>query len=671
MGRIRAACAAVVLLGATDAGAQTPSRPPIEAFGQLPNLNKPVISPDGKYVAVLQGLNGRPALVIYTVGAGADTKPVIVGFSDWVFGDISWAKNDRLIAYLTKDDKLNWNYKDANRLETWGRAISLDTKGGDLQVLFKHNVAFGNNIDMSGVVDTDLDDPDNVYIPYYAWSDMQSPTEEAMRARTGNDDDTDLSRYDMFKVNVRNGDDEKVVAGDYDTREWYMDGHGHVLARLDRGRRSLVEHVKVYEKGDWREIQTADASAGHSAAIRGVSEDGNALIQGSYSKDGMEDLVRTDLATGAESPLFSQSSFDVEGVIADEWTGRIIGAAYDADSPQFVYFDPAREALQRGLLAAFPGLTVHAVSEDVARDLVLVAVEGPRKPTTYYMLDRGSHQASLIGRTYPHLVESDLGDVKPYPYAARDGLAIPAYLTLPPGRPAKNLPTIIFPHGGPEDRDDIGFDWWAQFMANRGYAVLQPNFRGSSGYGIKFDEAGQHEWGLKMQDDITDGVKKLIADGIADPKRVCIVGASYGGYASLAGATFTPDLYACAVAFAGVFDLPRFLHTKKTRSDNDAAILSGWSALIGDVDSDGDRLDATSPARHADKVKCPVLLLHGDGDTTVPIEQSEIEEAALKSAGKNVQFVRLEGDDHYLKLGTTRVRMLKEIEAFLAANIGN
>jgi dipeptidyl aminopeptidase/acylaminoacyl peptidase len=261
--------------------------------------------------------------------------------------------------------------------------------------------------------------------------------------------------------------------------------------------------------------------------------------------------------------------------------------------------------------------------------------------------------------------------MKPYPYKARDGLEIPAYLTLPPGRAPKNLPAVVYPHGGPDERDAIGFDYWAQFMANRGYAVLQPNFRGSSGYGAKFTEAGLRQWGLKMQDDISDGVKKLIADGIVDPKRVCIVGASYGGYAALAGATFTPDLYACAVSFAGISDLPKMLHSNRAQVNSDAKEISFWESRIGSTDENWDQLAATSPARHADQVKCPVLLLHGDGDTNVPIEQSEIEEAALKSAGKNVQFVRLEGDDHYSKLGATRVRTLKEIESFLASNIGN
>ena len=208
-------------------------------------------------------------------------------------------------------------------------------------------------------------------------------------------------------------------------------------------------------------------------------------------------------------------------------------------------------------------------------------------------------------------------------------------------------------------------------MANRGYAVLQPNFRGSSGYGAKFTTAGLHQWGLKMQDDITDGVKKMIADGIADPKRVCIVGASYGGYAALAGATFTPDLYACAVSFAGVSDLPGMLLSERTRNGNESVVTAFWKSRIGDSIDDAVQLAATSPAGHASQVKCPILLLHGDGDTTVSISQSETEEAALKAAGKSVRFVRLEGDDHYLRLAATRVQVLKEVEAFLAANIGN
>jgi dipeptidyl aminopeptidase/acylaminoacyl peptidase len=669
MGRVRAVCAAIALLAATDAAAQTASRPPVEAFAQLPDLRQPVLSPDGKYLAVLQARMGRPVLVFYTVGA-SDAPPVVRSVADWTYGNIKWAKNDRLVAYMTKDEKLGWDYVEANHLVSWGREISYDAAGDNIAILFRHNPFYSENISMSGVKDLDLDDPDNVYVPYHVWSDLLSPSEEALRSKNGHDNEPDLFRSDMFKVNVRTGDDEKVIAGDYSTRDWYMDGHGHVLARLDRASNSVEEHLKVYDDGSWRDIRIFDASEGHGSGIQGVSDDGKALVRSVYNKDSRAILVRTDLATGTDTQLYNVPNFDIDDVIEDDWTGRVVGAAYDADSLQFVYFDPAREALQRGLEAAFPGKTAYAASSDVARDLVVVAVEGPRNPLAYYMLDRTTHAATLLGKTYPHLSESDLGEMKPYPYKARDGLDIPAYLTLPPGRAPKNLPAVIFPHGGPDARDDMSFDYEAQFMANRGYAVLQPNFRGSSGYGEKFTQAGLRQWGLKMQDDISDGVKKLIADGIVNPKRVCIVGASYGGYAALAGATFTPDLYACAVSFAGISDLPKMLHSDRANSNSDAREASFWESRIGSTDANWDQLAATSPARHADQVKCPILLLHGDGDTTVPIAQSEIEEAALKSAGKNVQFVRLEGDDHYSKLGATRVRTLKEIESFLAANIG-
>jgi dipeptidyl aminopeptidase/acylaminoacyl peptidase len=203
----------------------------------------------------------------------------------------------------------------------------------------------------------------------------------------------------------------------------------------------------------------------------------------------------SDMATGAETPLFADPHYDVGSAIKDPWTRRVIGATYVAEKEEFHYFDPSREALQKGLEAAFPGLSVHAISFDLARDKVIAAVEGPRRPLAYYLVDRTTHQATLFGKAYPNLKDSDLGEMKQYAYTARDGLAIPAYITLPPGKTPKNLPAIVMPHGGPDWRDSIGFDWWAQFLANRGYVVFQPNYRGSSGYGHAFTEAGLHQWG--------------------------------------------------------------------------------------------------------------------------------------------------------------------------------
>jgi dipeptidyl aminopeptidase/acylaminoacyl peptidase len=359
----------------------------------------------------------------------------------------------------------------------------------------------------------------------------------------------------------------------------------------------------------------------------------------------------------------------LSAALTEEWTGRVIGAAYVADKREYVYFDPARAALQRGIEAVFPGKDAHAVSVTRDGSKAIVAVEAPDLPRTYYFLDRDSHVATKVASQYPGLSAADLGTMRADPYKARDGLDIPAYLTLPPGKAPKNLPVVVLPHGGPDARDAIGFDWWAQFLANRGYAVFQPNYRGSKGYGRAFTDAGLHQWGLKMQDDVTDGVKKLIADGIADPKRICIVGASYGGYVALAGATFTPDLYACAVSISGVSDLGRMVTHQAVLYGRRSGPVSFWQSRIG---MRGDpQLDATSPALHADQVRIPVLLMHGRHDTTVAFAQSEEERDALARAGRTAELVTFEGDDHYMTLANTRITMLKTLEEFLKKNIGS
>jgi dipeptidyl aminopeptidase/acylaminoacyl peptidase len=315
---------------------------------------------------------------------------------------------------------------------------------------------------------------------------------------------------------------------------------------------------------------------------------------------------------------------------------------------------------------AYPDQSVQILSRDASDTSYVIRTEGPRNPPVLSLYTITNHQSNIVQEAYPGLKPSDLGEMKPYPYKARDGLDIHAYLTLPPGKDPHNLPAVIFPHGGPEAHDAMAFDWWAQFMASRGYAVLQPNYRGSSGYGWDFVKAADGEWAGKAQYDVQDGVKKLIADGIADPKRICIMGASWGGYMALAGATFSPDLYACAVSFAGVSDLKQAIYTGTSFESEGVSI---WKRRFGSED-DSSKADAQSPANFADRVKVPILLLHSDKDTTVDIEQSEIEERALKHAGKQVEFVKLDGDDHYLEYADSRIKLLKEIDRFLAAHIG-
>jgi dipeptidyl aminopeptidase/acylaminoacyl peptidase len=654
--RVAIALAACLFSTASLAG------PSVEAFGQLPLISHPHLSPDGKRFAAIQSLDGKPTVAIYTVGAAAGTLPFVVPAEDGVIEDAVWAKNDRLIITLKKSQK---QFLD-NRMRTWVRAVSVAADGSDPRVLLRDNVTFDSNTFTGVIADTYLDDPTYIYVPLFVGriQPQRMPFEDLKRYNEGS------AEYDIEKVDVTTGEGHQFVRGGPYTILFLMDGHGNVLAREDETMHPLRDDIYIYENGEWRMAGDFNADADNGAHVMGMSEDEKAIVRVADNKDGYRALVRMPLEAGKqEEPLFSAPDADVLGVLHDEWSNAIIGANYAGDKMEYVYFDSEREALEKKLQSLFPGLTVHPVSADVAHNAWIVEVEGPRNPPVYYYYSGGDEPVA-IASTYPQLKEGDLGEVKPYPYKARDGLDIPAYLTLPPGKSAKNLPVVIMPHGGPDERDMEHFDWWVQFLANRGYAVLQPNFRGSIGYGRKYTDAGLQQWGLKMQDDISDGVKKLIADGIADPKRICIVGASYGGYAALAGATFTPDLYACAASFAGVSDLRGQLHDENLDNGQDSKTLSFWYSRIGSIFDDPDKLDNTSPARHADQVKCPILLMHGEGDTTVRIDQSELENGALKAAGKNVTFVRFPGEDHYLNTAITRIAMLKELEKFLAAHIG-
>jgi dipeptidyl aminopeptidase/acylaminoacyl peptidase len=231
-------------------------------------------------------------------------------------------------------------------------------------------------------------------------------------------------------------------------------------------------------------------------------------------------------------------------------------------------------------------------------------------------------------------------------------------------------PLIVIPHGGPEAYDAVGFDWLAQYFASRGYLVLQPNFRGSYGFGRAHREAGHGEWGGKMQDDITDGVNLLIKKQWADPNRVCIIGGSYGGYAALAGGAFTPDLYKCVAAIAPVTDLNWMLTLEKRQSGGDSAVYEYWKKLIGDKSKDKAKIEAISPSNAAANFKAPVLLIHGFDDTVVPIGQSIRMENELKKAGKQVTFIKQKSGDHWLSTSETRLQTLRELDRFVASTIG-
>ncbi len=317
---------------------------------------------------------------------------------------------------------------------------------------------------------------------------------------------------------------------------------------------------------------------------------------------------------------------------------------------------------QQSLETKFPGRIVKIGSRNADDSRFIVWVGAAEDPGTFYVYVPAAGALAPIAIVNDKLDPAQLAPTKYIHYSARDGLDIPAYLTLPAGRDAKSLPLIVLPHGGPYDvRDTLGYDPHVQFLANRGYAVLQPNYRGSSSYGLAFFEKGEGQWGRAMQDDLDDGVDWLVKEGVVDGKRVCIVGGSYGGYAALWGATRNPERYRCAASLAGISDLGRQL--KEQLNLLSSRYRKNWRATVqGATDFN---LDGISPLKNIDRLRVPVLVAHGDQDTRVPLKQSTLYVAGLVKAGKLHEFHVYEGEGHGLNDPQNIADWLERLDSFL------
>jgi dipeptidyl aminopeptidase/acylaminoacyl peptidase len=346
-------------------------------------------------------------------------------------------------------------------------------------------------------------------------------------------------------------------------------------------------------------------------------------------------------------------------------TGLLIGGRI-AERPGALFFDAELDGRWRSLQKTFPGLTLQLISWDHGFKTAVVRSEGLRDSGTFWKVDLATTTTKVLGHAYPAIRPDRVGSTQMLKYKAQDGLDVEGVLTLPPKGPQSKLPVVVMPHGGPIGPfDGIGFDWWAQAYADAGYAVFQPNFRGSGGYGAAFRDAGFGEWGGKMLSDISDGLKTLVDAGTVDPKRACIVGASYGGYAALAGVTVQQGLYRCSVSVSGVSDVRNFFNWVVNTGGRQTASVRFWRAAIGAVGRTEKIMTEISPTTYASRTDAPVLLIHGEDDTVVPILQSRIMESALKDAEKPVEFITMKGEDHWLSSEATRIEMLTHALAFV------
>lgn len=612
---------------------------PVEYFAHRPVMADVDLSPDGSHVAFLAPVGGRLHLVVRKLPMNSGDKPAVIGPSDAEIIGFDWISNERLLVRILTTEKMNTS--DGRKPLRFTRTVSMSRDLQDMKVLLQRPPDNGYFLQHTPILQF-IDD--EYVLAAYPTEDGPWPGVVKLNVITGG--------FTRVRRPIRNVTEyipdptgEIRIAETYDDRKL----ESRYLRRVAGGDFELMMKDKVLEDDGGFGILGFDATGQNLFVVSRHEGDRSAIYKYDLANDQMGEKVASD------------PRFDVNTAIIHR--GAVVALAWMDDLPRRQWLDPAVQRLQDALDKALPESREIVIDTAADGNLALVASFALDAPTTYRLFDRRTKEFSLFGDTYPGIAQENVSKRQPVTYKATDGTDIPGYLILPVGVEAKNLPFIIMPHGGPFARDTGTFDVMAQFLANRGYGVLQPNFRGSTGYGAAFNKAGEKQWGGLMQDDVTDAAKWAVAQGYADPNRMCILGWSYGGYAALMAAVKTPDLFKCAVATAPVSNLERLY--EEVRSSN----FTNWTRGLYFGDNP-EALKPISPYHQADKIKVPVLLVHGDLDYQASVAHSRDMNRALERAGKQVEYVEIKGMDHSPIVTAQMKTVLEAWERFLKTHLG-
>lgn len=621
-----------------------PPRLPTAAFARINQIRQPLLAPDGQHYAARVTIDAKEALAVFSL-TGADKPRLFTLPDDYELVRYFWAGNGRLLYSVGRT--VPWDGDDA-----WAtRLVSVDLATGKQMVLGAPKEMGLKGDDVLWI------DPDgkSLLLAY-------QPT---------------IYEYPMvFSIDLATGKRAKSSPSFTDIWDWYADSAGTV--RYGYGwtdshhwqmvyRKTAADPFKVVARGTDRDDEQAGVAADKATQIQADSEEG--FVLATNPATGLKAIYRYNYARHERGALvYEVPGADIESAYTTA-DGKGVRVAYYTDSRDRVkWWDPEladlQAALDRSVNASLGEREVWIASRSRDDNIMLVQVLGSNDPGQWYVFQAANAKMTRFIDNESGLKPSQLAVSHYVRYPARDHTVLPAHLTLPTGRSARNLPLIILPHGGPygvRDRGDYDSD--VQFLANRGYAVLQPQYRGSGYYGKAFDDLGSGQWGRAMQDDIDDGMDWLVKQGIVDPKRVCLVGSSYGGYAALWGATRNPERYRCAVSFAGVSDLPRQLKYQLSTFSDKAAREHWRQKVQGDDTFD---LHSVSPLFALDRLKVPVMVVHGDKDQTVPPKQSRLYADALKARGLPYEYYELAGESHGLHSTATAQLWYDRLDAFLA-----
>jgi dipeptidyl aminopeptidase/acylaminoacyl peptidase len=619
-----------LVAGSASSAPTAPAAPiPISKFAALPAMRRPILSPDGHRIAARSVAGGKTTLVVLDAD-NPDARPRAIPAGSVTVKDLKWAGNQRLLVQIQSSEK----FPGGDEIP-FLRLLAVDVDTGAARVLDRKS----RGIYAGDVLYTD---------PTGSWALVASQ-------------DDALTYPSVKRVDLATGD-AKIVEKDRDgVWDWYADDKGIVRAGIayDGNRWTIWYRDNPQDK--LREIHGKFPKDDESTVDRFIFRGDKSWVV-TNERTGRFGLYKYDPKTQTiGDAIFEHPEVDLEDVYYDAITGDVDAVEYQDDRAHVFWLDPDMKKLQANIDKALPdsvNLTM-GWSKDEKRALVWSA--SAADPGRYFLLDRSTSQMHPVVDPYPGIDPEQLAPVKPIRYQSRDGLNLRGYLTLPRGREAEGLPLIVMPHGGPFIRDDWEYDPSVQFFANRGYAVLQPEFRGSTGFGKDFVAKGYGEMGKKMQDDLDDGVDWLVKSGQVNPKRVCIIGWSYGGYAALWGAIRNPERYRCAASWAGPTDLPAMMRYDR-RQFSATRYFREWRKKYS-ADAD---LDAVSPINFAERLKVPVLIGHGERDDTVPPKQSHKMVDALTKAGANVTPVFYKDSDHDFGSSADLQDWLAHLEAFLA-----
>ena len=636
---------------------------PVEDFFKNPRFTQVTLSPSGRYLAAIIPLNDRRNIAVIDLNDTTQVN-VITAFKESDVRSIAWVNDDRLVYSLVDlqrplADQLGAGLFAVNRDATAYRELSA----------VEVRDARGNRATAS--------------VPRYAaLHDVMRPVQGDDIIVTSNE--RNLRFPDLFRMDTRTGRKTLITeTRPGDVVRWVIDRDYVARAAVTTADKFSADKDKLKQTVWYRESATAPwrkvvefhpfTEPQKQTSPVAFDYEGRLILAARNGED-REALYYYDPAGNKLGErLVAHKDYDVDGgLLFDYNTKKLVGVRIDGEKTEQFWFDKDWATWQKMLDQALPG-HVNLISRNTDGKRLLVYSYSDKDPGKFYLFDTEKRQLIEFLAVRPWIKPQEMGEQRFIRYQARDGMSIPAYLTLPAGKPAKDLPLVVLVHGGPYLRGETwGFDREAQFLASRGYAVLQADFRGSTGYGWKHYSSGLKQWGLTMQDDLNDGVDALVKQGIVNKDRVCIAGASYGGYAVMMGLVRDPQIWKCGINWVGVTDLS--LLTNATWSDtnqywDDAE--EWYKFAIGDSSADRQRFEQTSPLRNAGKITRPVLMAYGADDQRVPIEHGERMKSALESNKVPVEYVLYSKEGHGFLLEANNIDFWKRVEAFLAKNLGN